>query len=143
MLFRSRFLYHNQYWYLKEWITELSTAQIYTLHTELMNQKGHRADNSTIINMLNMNGIEFVSVIVDFSLSAEESLFQRIENGWLALKPPPPTWENAQGSYYVYDPESFQIILTPGEQLNPESAHKLESLGFYGDVVTRLDNFAI
>lgn len=135
----QRFLYQNGYWYLKEWLIPLSASQIHTLHSDLMNREGHFADISTILDILYMSEEKFGSAIVDFSLSVKKPIFQQSDNGWLAIKPPPPVWQNAQGIYYVYDPNNFQILLTPGEKLNPLNAAQLESLGFYADVVERID----
>jgi hypothetical protein len=62
--------------------------------------------------------------------------FKVLKEGWRALQLPPPLWDQAKGVYYVYDPETYEIILQPGQALKKSVAERLEKLGWYGDVVT-------
>jgi hypothetical protein len=67
------------------------------------------------------------------ALSRVPDLFQATEEGWRAMPPP---WGKAVGAYYVYDPNTYEIILKPGEKLKKKVAERLVELGFYADVVT-------
>ena len=51
---------------------------------------------------------------------------------WKAVPPPP---ERAVGAFYVYDPETYEVLLWPGQRLTPDLAKRLQELGVYDSVV--------
>ncbi|MGQ9594804.1 MAG: hypothetical protein ACUVXH_09805 [Anaerolineae bacterium] len=51
---------------------------------------------------------------------------------WKAVPPPP---ERAVGACYAYDPETYEILLSPGQRVTDPLAQRLQELGLYDFVV--------
>ena len=46
-----------------------------------------------------------------------------------------PDVERAEVTYYAYDPQTYQILCRPGQQLSPKKAQRLQELKLYAHVV--------
>jgi hypothetical protein len=46
-----------------------------------------------------------------------------------------PSVEQAEVTHYAYDPQTYEILCRPGQQLSPKKARRLQELGLYAHVV--------
>jgi hypothetical protein len=62
--------------------------------------------------------------------------FNRIEDTDECLwTPRVPEWNEARVTHYVYDPDTYEILVESGKRLTRAMAERLEKLGFYSQVV--------
>lgn len=131
----NRFKPYDQKWYLSRWIHNISTMTLRDIHrkTWKSNEKIHLSQFRELIQDLPDGEIGDMSIV--YTIEKALDLFQFEEDGWRAVKQPPPIWEKAQGSCFVYDPETYTILLQPGQRLKKVQAERLQSLGLYDDMV--------
>lgn len=135
----NRFIFARRYWYLKEWIHPIDDRAIRQLHREMYTGEHRFKDYPSLCNYFGLTNNKLGQLSISYHLKMHGLLFEEIGDGWKALKPPPPTWDNAKGVFYVYDPVDFKIILKPGDHLNQKTAKYLEDLGYYSEVVEAID----
>ena len=49
---------------------------------------------------------------------------------------PLPDLEQAEGTHYAYDPETYEVVCRPGQRLTQRKAQRLQELRLYAHVVT-------
>ncbi len=134
-----RFMSYHHRWYLQKWIPEINRDNIWKAHHEIWRttKQATLQQLRAQIPGLPEGGIGDISLLQ--ALSKVPDLFQPCGESWQAVPPPPPPWEKAVGVYYVYDPDTFEIILRPGEPLKKKVAERLTTLGLYEKVVQAKD----
>jgi hypothetical protein len=131
----QRFSSLNQRWYLQIWVQDISPNVLRDIHHRML-KTTQRAILSQIREQLPglpQGDIGDLSLVQ--ALLKEPDLFHVNEEGWQIIPPPPPPWEKAEGAYYVYDPQTFEILLRPGEPLKKKTAERLTALDLYAEVV--------
>jgi len=133
---QNQFVSHNQRWYLKECLPEVSSASLKQANRAffLSGKILSLSEIAACIPTLPTN--EFADVAITQALSQNPSLFQKVEDGWQAIKPPPPPWQQALVTHYAYDPQTYEILSRPGQRLTQKQAKRLQELNIYVHVVT-------
>ncbi len=121
----GRFIFNRRYWHLNEWIHPLDDRAIRQLHRQMYTGDNQFKDYPALCNYFGLINNRIGQLSISYHLQMHGTLFEEIGDGWIALKPPPPTWDNAKGIYYVYNPVDFIIILKPGDRLNQKTAKHL------------------
>jgi hypothetical protein len=131
----KRFSLMNQHWFLRVWIHEIPQSTILLVHKQIIKttKTATLSQLKELIHGLPEGEVGELSLLE--ALSKAPDLFQPSEDGWLVVTLPPPLPENAVGKYYVYDPETYEILLNPGSRLTKKVANRLMELGLYADVV--------
>ena len=131
----SSFISYVHRWYLRTWIYDIPIKTMLDIHREML--KANQIINVTQFHEQIPDLPEGLigELSISYSIDKIPNLFQKEEEGWRAIKPPPPSWELARGIFYVYDPETFAILLQPGQRLIKVQAERLQSLGLYDDMV--------
>lgn len=134
-----RFVQYNQTWLLREWVIPIEKSVIRRIHKEIVQSGRFYRDYASLCGLIWSDAPQFGELSIWYHLRDWADYFQNENEGWQAIKPPPPTWNNAKGSCYVFNPVDFQIILKPGDRLNKSKADLLVTLGYYADVVDPID----
>jgi hypothetical protein len=140
----ERFIGLEGHWFLHELLEPLSDAQVESLFRQ-MRARTEPASTADLLPLVNPpppeGGVGLFSV---YSTLLDRP--ERFGNAgtvtrplWVAVPPPPPSPDRAVGLYYVYDPETYEILLKPGQRLNQRLAQRLQVLGLYELVVTDAD----
>jgi len=137
----DRFIFSRRYWHLKAWIHPLDDRAIRKLHRQMYTGGNRFMDYPALCTYFGLINNRIGQLSISYHLQMHGTLFEEMGDGWKALKPPPPTWDNAKGNCFVYDPENYQIILKPGEPLNHKTAKRLEDTGFYAEVVEAIEEY--
>jgi len=136
----DRFTNHINSWYLQKWIPVISTKELQQAHHQIL-KTTKQASLSNLRDLIpNLPKDILGEIAILQALSKAPDLFQPCHIGWQAVKPPPPSWDKAVGTYYVYDPKTYEIILKPSERLRKKVADRLIELGFYAEVVEAAEN---
>jgi hypothetical protein len=131
----KRYIFYNQHWYLRTWIKKIPRKILFLAYRQLRKT----TKNTTTVRLRefisDLPEGEFGDISLFEALLKVPDLFLPTEDGWSLVTPPPPQWENAVGICYVYDPDTFKILLNPQEKLSKKVANRLLELDFYADVV--------
>lgn len=134
----SRFVMYFDRWFLRQLLVPIEQSKIEQIHRRMViNDRPHTLEE--IINLTPINlpkGDEGLFSIYQ-TLCENEDLFEFDDGKWIAKTPPPLPWQQAKGLNYVYDPETFRIIVQPEQQITKSVAERLQDLGWYEIVVTR------
>lgn len=129
-----RYFQYDGRWFLGDLLVDISSGQIQQLYLRMLTAQ-ETLTLSEIIRILGWEKNDVHVISLHHVLQQYPEQFEALENRWCALKPPPPSWDQAQGTYYVYDPDTYEIILQPGQPLKKQVAERLKDLGWYEDVV--------
>lgn len=131
----KRFIQTNHLWYLQEWIPDVHKNDLVKAHRGLRKTARHVNFQQLTEQFpdLPQGGIGEIALMQ--AIATVPDLFQPTDDGWQVIPPPPPPWDQAIGLYYVYDPQTYEILLRPGQDLKKKAAERLMELGFYADVV--------
>jgi hypothetical protein len=136
-----RFVALEDQWFITDCLFALSDKQIIDLFLEVQ-KVGKEVTISEILPLVRppipQNDIGLFSLYVSIQNNGVdyfENIGTPVWPKWIAIKQPPPRWQDALGAYYVYDPLTYAILLRPGEPLQETVANRLNELGFYADVV--------
>lgn len=135
----NRFIPWNLRWYLRTWIQKLSITTLQQAHLQILRTTKTARLTEILKYIPDLPQGELGELSLFQALSKAPDLFRQVEDGWQAIPPPPPPWQKAVGAYYVYDPETYQILLQPDEPLKKKTAERLEALGLYAEVVKLKD----
>ncbi|MGQ9584125.1 MAG: hypothetical protein ACUVXG_01835 [Anaerolineae bacterium] len=137
----ARFLTLEGRWFLRDLLIPLSEAQRDALYRQLL-ERGEPASTNDLIALMKPPVAEgdVGRFSLYASLSAHPDRFANVgaptRPQWKAVPPPP---ERAVGAYYAYDPETYAILLRPGQRLGAQLAQRLQDLGLYNGVVRPAD----
>ena len=137
----ARFLTLEGRWFLRDLLIPLSEAQRDALYRQLL-ERGEPASTNDLIALMKPPVAEgdVGRFSLYASLSAHPDRFANVgaptRPQWKAVPPPP---ERAVGAYYAYDPETYAILLRPGQRLGAQLAQRLQDLGLYDGVVRPAD----
>lgn len=131
----ERFAYKGDRWCLRNWLPVVSPYELQRIHRQTLKTTGRASLKQLKEQIPGLPDGEIGEIALVQALSQATGLFLPTDDGWQAVIPPPPPWNEAVGIYYVYDPGTFEILLRPGEPLKKKIAERLEELGFYADVV--------
>ena len=132
----QRFINCSDLWFLAELCIPLNQEQITQLYQQMVADNGAYPLKELLTWVPSLPKLEISLISLHSVLLNDPKRFEQQDDHWLAIKPPPPTWDQAIGAYYVYDPETYEIILSPGEKLKKKVAERLEELGYYAEVIT-------
>ena len=140
----ERFLSLEGHWFLRELLAPLSEAQIESLFREML-QRTEPAPTADLVPLVDPP-LPAGDVGLFSLYAALRSQPERFENAgtptrplWRAVPPPPPPPERAVAAYYAYDPDTYEILIEPGQRLTQRLAQRLQELGLYEAVVTAAD----
>lgn len=140
----NRFMAIGNRWFLHELLAPLSDTQRDSLFKQLLTVSEPLATADLIplaSPPLPTDDVSLFSVYV--TLLDHPDRFENVGTTtrptWEAIPPPPPPPERAIGAYYAYDPETYEVLLQPGQRLTAGVARRLQELDLYGAVVTAAD----
>jgi len=139
----GRFLTLEGRWFLRELMRSLSADQVESLLQQMLAQS-EPMSTPDLVSLVNPPVPEGDVGLFSLypALNASES-FENVGTDtrplWRAVPPPPPPPERAMGAYFAYDPETYEILLQPGQRLTPRLAQRLQELDLYDVVVTAAD----
>jgi hypothetical protein len=131
----DRFIDWNGHCYLRQWLINIPKSTIKRVHHEMLKVNGCLPLDEIIKLVTQTPDNDLSKLSLRQVLTRLTEWFTETDNGWIAIKPPPPPWDQAEGAYYVYDPLTYEILLKPGEPLKEKVANRLNELGLYADVV--------
>jgi hypothetical protein len=133
----SQFIGVEGRWYLVDRLTRIEVKTLKSIHQLLLQRSSFILDDVALL--VAMDG---VSDEVMLKMSIQAALLQlpeRFENlsmtgrpQWRALPPKP---EQAKILYYVYDPQTYEVLCCPGQDLSKKSADRLQEINVYSSVV--------
>jgi hypothetical protein len=141
----SKFLSLEDRWLCHELLHPISIDQLKKLQKKMLSQDAPFPTSSLISYLdppLSQDDVGNFS-LYHAILNLGEKLF--LYEGttdhplWKAVKPVPPLWDQAIVQKYAYDPETYQILVQPGQHLTKQLAERLQELGLYADIVTPVD----
>ncbi len=132
----ERFVNHNNRWFLKVWVKQVPSESLFRIQKRLWREKKHKVSLVEIRELIPaFPEDEFGDLSLSLALSNASQQFRLEKDTWQVLQPPPPPPEKAEAAYYVYDPQTYKILLQPGDRMNKKLSQKLQQLGFYDAVV--------
>ncbi len=141
----ERFICLEGRWCLKEILPILSQDQLQTLYRQLLIQ-GKAVRPHEMVQWLHpaLQPDEIGPFAIHMALLLIPDKFVSLGTAstplWQAIKPPPPLWQEAEGAFYVYDPQTYEILLQPGMRLKKATADRLQSLGWYDRFVQAVES---
>jgi hypothetical protein len=123
-------------WCLQQCIPEVPKESVKIAYRALVKTKAIITLLQLLERFPDLPQDEMGEIALDQALPGVPQWFRPCEGGW-QLAPPP--WDKAVGSYYVYDPETYDILLEPGQRLTKKKAERLMALGFYDQTVEAED----
>lgn len=129
-----RFYTYEDRWLLTEKMEALSPHQLEALHRRLF-AYGKALLLPDLLPWSKLAPGDVGLFSLHRALIQTPDKFASTDKGWLALKPVPPPWPQAMSAFYVYDPGTYEIILQPRQRLKEAVAQRLETLGWYADLV--------
>jgi len=142
----ERFLTLEGRWFLRELLEPLSDVQIEGLF-QWMLARSEPASTADLVPLVDppLPGGDVGLFSLYAALLDRPERFANVGTPtrplWQAVRPPPPPPERAVAAYYAYDPETFEILVQPGQRLTQRLAQRLQDLGLYDDIVTAADEF--
>jgi hypothetical protein len=141
----GRFSGINNHWFINELIEPLSNIQVRSMYRKLIGV-GKPLQLDLIKDLCDPALPD--DLIGDFrllrSLEGNPNLFQLNVKGtnktWKAVIPEP---DQMVVKRYAYDPNTYEIICTPGSKLNKQTSQRLQELGLMAHVVDFVDELNI
>ena len=134
----SRFVMYFDQWFLRELLIPIDQSKIEQIHRRMsIDNRPYTIEEVLTITPLNLPDGDIGLFSIYQTLCENQELFKFEDEEWRAVKPPPIPWQQAKGLNYVYDPETFRIIVQPDQQITKSVAERLWELGWYEIVVTR------
>jgi len=127
-------------WFLRDLLQPVPEADLKGIHKQL---RATMASPSTEEILTWLPAVELPEDVRLFSLYeallAHPELFRNVGDAtqprWAAV-PFVPEWNEARTTCYAYDPETYEILIEPGQRLTKGLAMRLQQLGLYEKVVT-------
>ena len=137
----ERYVICEDRWFLTDLLVDMTPTQLTALHKRML-AHGESQPMAEVLSLVSSSLTRGDVGLFSLYKALENDRQDRFEkhgtqasSQWRALKPPPPPWEQAVGMHYVYDPDTYEIILQPGQPLKKKVAERLENLGWYEEVV--------
>lgn len=132
----SRFIGLENKWYLMEMLSNFEENKLENLHARYVGSDHFTLDKASgfFENDNSINRI-ILQMSIQAALINQPDKFKN--NGtslypmWKALLPPP---EKSKAKFYVYDPQTYEILCSPEQRLSPGAAKRLLELEFYNHV---------
>lgn len=137
----SRFLELEGRWFLRALLSPLTKGQMASLYRNLLGRPEPQPTQALVALIeppLEDGDVGLFSLCAALQEHPERFANQGTPTRplWKAVPPPP---ERAVGACYAYDPETYEILLRPGQRLTPHLAQRLQELGLYEAVVEPRD----
>lgn len=139
----QRFIGFDNQWFLTELIDPLPISQVRSIYKKLIELRkpqqlgalkafcDPQLSEDVVSNFILLQGLE-----------EHPKLFQKNTVGnhttWIAILP---ELDQIQTHRFAYDPDTYEIISTPGRKLNTQTSLRLQELGLFAHVIELGDEF--
>lgn len=137
----ERFIGLEGNWYLTQKLPFIETSLIKSVHQSLLIRDHFILDD--ILPMVKVDALQnelFLKMATQVALLKLPEHFENIGTSshplWRALPPRP---DNAKVKYHAYDTKNYEILCSPGQQLEIEKAQRLMELNLYKFTTTFMD----
>lgn len=125
-------------WALRECLPRLDPESLQVVHHFLLQNQGASLDD--IMPVLKEHlavDVHLLKMAVQVALQAAQERFEDIGTAarpqWKARLP---AHDQAQVTHFAFDPQTFEILCSPGQRLSQKRARRLQELDLYAHVVT-------